>query len=212
MNDFFLFLNISPCLYPAQIHPEPFCQRSRTFAMLLDGKIIFQPLIFLNQISYCKWMNAEKCNHIWQLGFDKWKDYHSIEWCYYLKIISFISLHFYFLHRSLDTILSSAVQGLSVLESHLVEVEGDTLCLYGAGALECLDRNWSVQTAGVIVTVSFMFIEFDEIVQALTKLKIKFPNSVVRMPQISAMWTAMEYVFSNRTLIWYSYPWVLSYK
>ncbi|XP_075361967.1 leucine-rich repeat-containing protein 49 isoform X2 [Mycteria americana] len=80
--------------------------------------------------------------------------------------------------RSLDTILSSAVQGLSVLESHLVEVEGDTLCLYGAGALECLDRNWSVQTAGTIVTVSFMFIEFDEIVQVLTKLKIKFPNSV----------------------------------
>ncbi|XP_054693230.1 leucine-rich repeat-containing protein 49 isoform X6 [Grus americana] len=80
--------------------------------------------------------------------------------------------------RSLDTVLSSAVQGLSVLESYLVEVEGDTLCLYGAGALECLDRNWSVQTAGIIVTVSFMFIEFDEIVQVLTKLKIKFPNSV----------------------------------
>ncbi|KAM6059741.1 leucine-rich repeat-containing protein 49 isoform 4-T4 [Theristicus caerulescens] len=80
--------------------------------------------------------------------------------------------------RSLDTILNSAVQGLSVLDSHLVEVEGDTLCLYGAGALECLDRNWSVQTAGIIVTVSFMFIEFDEIVQVLTKLKIKFPNSV----------------------------------
>uniref|UniRef100_A0A663MLQ7 Leucine rich repeat containing 49 n=1 Tax=Athene cunicularia TaxID=194338 RepID=A0A663MLQ7_ATHCN len=80
--------------------------------------------------------------------------------------------------RSLNTILSSAVQGLSVLESHLVEVEGDTLCLYGAGALECLDRNWSVQTAGIIVTVSFTFIEFDEIVQVLTKLKTKFPNSV----------------------------------
>ncbi|KAK2539262.1 leucine-rich repeat-containing protein 49 isoform X5 [Columba livia] len=80
--------------------------------------------------------------------------------------------------RSLDTILSSAVQGLSVLESHLVEVEGDTLSLYGAGALECLDRNWSAQTAGIIVTVSFMFIEFDEIVQVLAKLKIKFPNSV----------------------------------
>ncbi|XP_025969158.2 leucine-rich repeat-containing protein 49 isoform X2 [Dromaius novaehollandiae] len=80
--------------------------------------------------------------------------------------------------RSLDTILSSAVQGLSVLESHLVEVEGDTLYLYGSGALECLDRNWSVQTAGTVVTVSFMFIEFDEIVQVLTKLKIKFPNFV----------------------------------
>ncbi|XP_072201808.1 leucine-rich repeat-containing protein 49 isoform X1 [Excalfactoria chinensis] len=81
-------------------------------------------------------------------------------------------------NRSLDTILNSAVQGLSVLESHLVELEGDTLYLYGSGALECLDRNWSVQTAGTIVTVSFVFIEFDEIVQVLTKLKIKFPNSV----------------------------------
>uniref|UniRef100_A0A8C3CTN8 Leucine rich repeat containing 49 n=1 Tax=Cairina moschata TaxID=8855 RepID=A0A8C3CTN8_CAIMO len=80
--------------------------------------------------------------------------------------------------RSLDTILSSAVQGLSVLDSHLVEVEGDTLYLYGSGALECLDRNWSVQTAGSVVTVSFMFMEFDEIVQVLTKLKLKFPNSV----------------------------------
>ncbi|XP_077041782.1 leucine-rich repeat-containing protein 49 isoform X2 [Agelaius phoeniceus] len=80
--------------------------------------------------------------------------------------------------RSLDTILSSAVQGLSVLESHLVEVEGDTLGLYGSGALECLDRNWSVQTAGIIATVSFMFIEFDEIVQVLAKLKTKFPNCV----------------------------------
>uniref|UniRef100_A0A8C9EYU5 Leucine rich repeat containing 49 n=1 Tax=Pavo cristatus TaxID=9049 RepID=A0A8C9EYU5_PAVCR len=85
--------------------------------------------------------------------------------------------------RSLDTILNSAVQGLSVLESHLVELEGDTLYLYGSGALECLDRNWSVQTAGTVVTVSFVFIEFDEIVQVLTKLKIKFPNSVVRMSQ-----------------------------
>ncbi|XP_025908327.1 leucine-rich repeat-containing protein 49 [Nothoprocta perdicaria] len=80
--------------------------------------------------------------------------------------------------RSLDTLLSSAVQGLSVLESHLVEVEGDTLYLYGSGALECLDRNWSVQTAAAVVTVSFMFMEFDEIVQVLTKLKTKFPNSV----------------------------------
>ncbi|XP_048722897.2 leucine-rich repeat-containing protein 49 isoform X4 [Caretta caretta] len=80
--------------------------------------------------------------------------------------------------RSLDTILSNAVQGLSGLDSYLVEVEGDTLYLYGSGALESLDRNWSVQTAGTITTVSFMFIEFDEIVQVLPKLKIRFPNSV----------------------------------
>ncbi|XP_036048042.1 leucine-rich repeat-containing protein 49 isoform X3 [Onychomys torridus] len=79
---------------------------------------------------------------------------------------------------SLDAGLSSALQGLSVTETHLVEIEGDTLSLYGSGALECLDRNWSIQTAGMVTTVSFTFIEFDEIVQVLPKLKMKFPNSL----------------------------------
>ncbi|XP_025152007.2 leucine-rich repeat-containing protein 49 isoform X3 [Bubalus kerabau] len=79
---------------------------------------------------------------------------------------------------SLDSGLSSAFQELSVTDTHLVEVDGDTLSLYGSGALECLDRNWSVQTAGMVTTVSFTFIEFDEIVQVLPKLKIKFPNSL----------------------------------
>lgn len=164
----------------------------------------FQPLVYLNQMGYWKWMNAEKCHCIWQLSFGKRKDCYSAEW-YYFKIISFTSLCFYFLCRSLDTILSSAVQGLSVLESHLVEVEGDTLGLYGAGALECLDRSWSVQTAGIIATVSFMFIEFDEIVQVLAKLKTKFPNCVVSMPHVSALNT-VEYGLSNRTLLWHSPP------
>lgn len=79
---------------------------------------------------------------------------------------------------SLDAGLSSALQGLSVTETHLVELDGETLSLYGSGALECLDRNWSVQTAGMVTTVSFTFIEFDEIVQVLPKLKMKFPNSL----------------------------------
>ncbi|XP_053127968.1 leucine-rich repeat-containing protein 49 [Hemicordylus capensis] len=78
--------------------------------------------------------------------------------------------------RTLDVLLSKATQVLSVVDSHLVEIEGDTLFLYGSGALESLDRNWSVQTAGSIVTISFIFIEFDEIVPVLPKLKIKFPN------------------------------------
>ncbi|XP_073733397.1 leucine-rich repeat-containing protein 49 isoform X4 [Callorhinus ursinus] len=79
---------------------------------------------------------------------------------------------------SLDSGLANALQGLSVTDTHLVEVDGDTLSLYGSGALESLDRNWSVQTAGMVTTVSFTFIEFDEIVQVLPKLKIKFPNSL----------------------------------
>ncbi|XP_004415931.1 PREDICTED: leucine-rich repeat-containing protein 49 isoform X3 [Odobenus rosmarus divergens] len=79
---------------------------------------------------------------------------------------------------SLDSGLTNDLQGLSVTDTHLVEVDGDTLSLYGSGALESLDRNWSVQTAGMVTTVSFTFIEFDEIVQVLPKLKIKFPNSL----------------------------------
>ncbi|KAF6131278.1 leucine rich repeat containing 49 [Phyllostomus discolor] len=80
--------------------------------------------------------------------------------------------------QSLDSVLTSALQGLSATDTHLVDVDGDTLSLYGSGALECLDRNWSVQTAGMVTTVSFTFIEFDEIVQVLPKLKMKFPNSL----------------------------------
>nr|KAF6392774.1 leucine rich repeat containing 49 [Pipistrellus kuhlii] len=80
---------------------------------------------------------------------------------------------------SLDSVLTNALQALSVTDTHLVDVDGDTLSLYGSGALESLDRNWSIQTAGMVTTVSFTFIEFDEIVQVLPKLKMKFPNSLV---------------------------------
>ncbi|XP_053320280.1 leucine-rich repeat-containing protein 49 [Spea bombifrons] len=79
--------------------------------------------------------------------------------------------------RSIDTVLSSAVEALSVIDSHLVELEGDTLCLYGLAALESLDRTWSVQTSGSVSTVSFTFINFDDIVQVLPKLRTKFPNA-----------------------------------
>ncbi|XP_005870305.1 PREDICTED: leucine-rich repeat-containing protein 49 isoform X4 [Myotis brandtii] len=79
---------------------------------------------------------------------------------------------------SLDSVLNNALQALSVTDTHLVDVDGDMLSLYGSGALESLDRNWSIQTAGMVTTVSFTFIEFDEIVQVLPKLKMKFPNSL----------------------------------
>ncbi|XP_078388582.1 leucine-rich repeat-containing protein 49 isoform X2 [Cetorhinus maximus] len=78
--------------------------------------------------------------------------------------------------RSPDGVLTCAVQGLSIADSHLAELEGDTLHLYGFGALESLDRSWGVQTAGTVTTVSFMFIDFDEIVTVLPRLRIKFPN------------------------------------
>uniref|UniRef100_A0A4W3IE38 Leucine rich repeat containing 49 n=1 Tax=Callorhinchus milii TaxID=7868 RepID=A0A4W3IE38_CALMI len=80
------------------------------------------------------------------------------------------------LHRSPDSLLPSAVQGLSFTDSHLTELEGDTLCLYGSGALDSLDRSWGVQMAGAVTTISFTFIDFDEIVPVLFRLRIKFPN------------------------------------
>uniref|UniRef100_H9GE28 Leucine rich repeat containing 49 n=2 Tax=Anolis carolinensis TaxID=28377 RepID=H9GE28_ANOCA len=80
--------------------------------------------------------------------------------------------------RSLDSLLGKATQGLAVLDSHLVEIDGEALYLYGSGALESLDRNWSIQTASSIASISFVFIDFDEIVPVLPKLKIKFPNFV----------------------------------
>ncbi|XP_066134052.1 leucine-rich repeat-containing protein 49 isoform X3 [Saccopteryx bilineata] len=79
---------------------------------------------------------------------------------------------------SLGSALTSTLPGLSVIDTHLVEVDGDTLSLYGLGALESLDRNWSIQTAGMVTTVFFAFIDFDEIVQVFHKLKMKFPNSL----------------------------------
>nr|KAF6392775.1 leucine rich repeat containing 49 [Pipistrellus kuhlii] len=95
-----------------------------------------------------------------------------------LPCLQRLFLSFNNISKSLDSVLTNALQALSVTDTHLVDVDGDTLSLYGSGALESLDRNWSIQTAGMVTTVSFTFIEFDEIVQVLPKLKMKFPNSL----------------------------------
>ncbi|XP_071794627.1 leucine-rich repeat-containing protein 49-like isoform X3 [Asterias amurensis] len=59
---------------------------------------------------------------------------------------------------------------------HLAELEGDTLNLYGAGSMEALDKNWGVQAAGSVTTVSFKFIDFEEVAKHLHKIRIRFPN------------------------------------
>ncbi|XP_059801838.1 leucine-rich repeat-containing protein 49 isoform X2 [Hypanus sabinus] len=75
-----------------------------------------------------------------------------------------------------DGMLTSGVSGLSIAESHLAELDRDTLHLYGFGALESLERSWGVQAAAAVTTVSFMFIDFDDIIPILPRLRIKFPN------------------------------------
>ncbi|XP_069758480.1 leucine-rich repeat-containing protein 49 isoform X2 [Narcine bancroftii] len=81
--------------------------------------------------------------------------------------------------RCPEEMLTSGIQGLSIVESHLAELERDTLHLYGLGALESLERGWGVQTAAIVTTVSFMFLDFDEIVPVLPRLRMKFPNILV---------------------------------
>ena len=48
--------------------------------------------------------------------------------------------------------------------------------LYGSGSLDALDRNWGIQAAGAVITISFKFIEFDEIAKHLHKIRARFPN------------------------------------
>lgn len=71
---------------------------------------------------------------------------------------------------------SGSVQSLSLSESHLAELDGDTLRLFGLGALEALERGWGVQTAGAVTVITFRYINFDAIVPSLPRIRVKFPN------------------------------------
>lgn len=63
----------------------------------------------------------------------------------------------------------------------LSEIDGDTLQLYGTGSLDAFDRNWGMQAAGAVTAVSFHFVEFHDIVKALPKIRVRFPNVSVRL-------------------------------
>lgn len=71
------------------------------------------------------------------------------------------------------------MQCLSVSDSHLAELDGETLRLFGLGALEALERGWGVQTAGAVTAIAFRYIDYDAIVPTLPRIRIKFPNVTV---------------------------------
>ena len=75
---------------------------------------------------------------------------------------------------------SGSVQSLSLSDNHLAELDGDTLRLFGLGALEALERGWGVQTAGAVTVITFRYINFDAIVPTLPRIRVKFPNLSVR--------------------------------
>lgn len=71
---------------------------------------------------------------------------------------------------------SGSVQSLLLSDTHLAELDGDTLRLFGLGALEALERGWGVQTAAAVTVITFRYISFDAIVPTLPRIRVKFPN------------------------------------
>ncbi|KAL9986928.1 hypothetical protein ACROYT_G001144 [Oculina patagonica] len=59
---------------------------------------------------------------------------------------------------------------------HLAELDNDTLYLYGPGSLDALDRNWGNQAVQAVQAISFKFIDFDNIVPQLYKIRARFPS------------------------------------
>nr|XP_040058511.1 leucine-rich repeat-containing protein 49-like [Gasterosteus aculeatus aculeatus] len=91
---------------------------------------------------------------------------------------------------------SCSVQSLSLSDSHLAELDGDTLRLFGPGALEALERGWGVQTAGAVTVIAFRYIDFNAILPTLPRIRVKFPNlshlifleaNISRLPQLAAL-------------------------
>lgn len=73
------------------------------------------------------------------------------------------------------------MQSLSLSESHVAELDGETVRLFGPGALEALERGWGVQTASTVATIAFRYIQFDSIVPTLPRIRLKFPNLTVSL-------------------------------
>ncbi|XP_059402928.1 leucine-rich repeat-containing protein 49 [Carassius carassius] len=88
------------------------------------------------------------------------------------------------------------VQSLSMSDIHLAELDGETLRLFGPGALETLDRCWGVQTAASVTAVAFRYMHFDSIIPMFLRIRLKFPNlthlmfmetSITHLPQLAAL-------------------------
>lgn len=59
---------------------------------------------------------------------------------------------------------------------HLVEVENDCVCLYGAGSLDALEKNWGEKNTASVISIVFKYISFEHIVPYLPKLSTKFTS------------------------------------
>ena len=61
-------------------------------------------------------------------------------------------------------------------EDYLIEIDGDTLSVYGSPSLQFIDRSWNKQKAEKTTTVQFHFVSFDDLVPRMAKFRENFPN------------------------------------
>ena len=78
---------------------------------------------------------------------------------------------------SLSANLPSASGECDISNCHLADLDGEVLNLYGSGAIPALDKNWGVQAASHVTTISFKFIDFDHISPHFAKIRARFPNA-----------------------------------
>ncbi|KAK1785386.1 hypothetical protein P4O66_018769 [Electrophorus voltai] len=91
---------------------------------------------------------------------------------------------------------AAGVQSLSLSENHVAELDGETVRLFGLGALDTLERGWGAQTAGAVTTIAFRYIHFDSIAPTLPRVRLKFPSlthlvfmetNITRLQQLAAL-------------------------
>ncbi|CAK8673266.1 unnamed protein product [Clavelina lepadiformis] len=70
------------------------------------------------------------------------------------------------------------ITSLDISDSYLAEIDGDSLQLFGPGALDSLDKNWGNQASTSVTTVTVQFIKFDDFCLYINKIRNRFPNAV----------------------------------
>ncbi|BES90390.1 LRR [Nesidiocoris tenuis] len=60
---------------------------------------------------------------------------------------------------------------------YFIEINGNTLCVQGQGALRFIDRPWNIGKARDVTIVKFSSLDFNCIATILNKIKNRFPNA-----------------------------------
>ncbi|XP_041367992.1 leucine-rich repeat-containing protein 49-like isoform X2 [Gigantopelta aegis] len=76
--------------------------------------------------------------------------------------------------------------------SDVAHLDGDTLSLYGPPSLSALDKNWGIQAAGAITVINFKFIDFDNIVKQLPKLRTRYPSVQTLIFSSTNIWSLQQ--------------------